>query len=97
MNENWFKKDYKYYKYSEIIYTDSLYEVLAYFYATNNIAESLHNKISLYLPNKKITNNNFLIAIRNILINNEIKKRSVARKDVVTRTLIEISKNIKKK
>ena len=48
------KKDYKYYNYYEIVNNDSLYEADLYFYATNNIAESLHNKISLYLPNKKI-------------------------------------------
>ena len=63
-------------------------------FVTNNIAESLHNKINLYLPNKKITNSNFIFAIRNIFINYELKKENIRRKDYVTRSLIKIANQI---
>ena len=63
-------------------------------FVTNNIAESLHNKINLYLPNKKITNTNFIYAIRNIFINYELKKETIRRKDYITRSLIKIANQI---
>ena len=50
----------------------------------------------MYLPNKKISNNNFIIALRNIIINYETKKSEIKRKDFICKTLIEYSKNINK-
>ena len=43
----------------------------------------------IYLPTKKCSNINFLIAIRNIIKNSELKKSDIIRKDYVTRTLFE--------
>ena len=63
--------------------------------ATNNVEESLHNKMNLYLPTNKITNTNFIISLRNVIINYKIKKEKIIRKDFVTRALIEYSKKIK--
>ena len=44
-----------------------------------------------YLPNNKISNTNFILSIRNIISNYELKKDNVIRKDYVTCTLIEYS------
>jgi len=73
-----------------------LNNVLSHFYFTNNIAESLHNKLNLYLPNNKITNSNFIISLRNVIINYKIKKNNIIRNDYVTKSLIECSKGVKK-
>ena len=45
---------------------------------------------------KKITLNNFIISIRNIMINYEIKKDSLIRRDFETKSLISYAKTIKK-
>jgi hypothetical protein len=55
----------------------------------------LHSKLNLYLIAKK-TVNNFILSIRNVLINYKSKKDSIIRKDYVTKTLIKYCKNIKK-
>lgn len=44
---------------------------------------------------KKISNNDFIYAIQNILNLNEIKNNKIKRKDYITRSLIKISLNIK--
>ena len=51
--------------------------------------------MNLYLPTNKITNTNFIISLRNVIINYETKKEKIIRKDFVTRALIEYSKKIK--
>lgn len=56
----------------------------------------MNNKSYLYLPNKKITNNNFILSIGNVILNYKIEKETIIRQDYVTKTLIEYSKNIKK-
>ena len=96
LDKNWFEKNLFYYNYFELFDNEKLEEILPHIFITNNIAESLHNKINYYLPNKKITFNNFIIAIRNIFINYEIKNNSLIRKDFVTKTLIAYSKTLKK-
>ena len=40
--------------YNELFENQNLNEALTHFYATNNIEESLHIKLNLYLPSKKI-------------------------------------------
>ena len=71
---------------------EKLDEILPHIFITNNIDESLHNKINYYLPSKKITYNNFIISIRNIFINYENKNINLIRKDFVTKALISYSK-----
>ena len=51
--------------------------------------------MNLYLPTNKNTNTNFIISLRNVIINYETKKEKIIRKDFVTRALIEYSKKIK--
>ena len=60
MKNNWFNKTYSYYNYYELFLLQGNNEIISHFYFTNNIAESLHNKLNLYLPNKKIANGNFI-------------------------------------
>ena len=43
-----------------------------------------------------MTNNNFIISIRNIIVNYETKSENIIRKDYVTKSLITYSKTIKK-
>ena len=67
------------------------------FFCYKNIVKSLHSKINKSISTyKKLTNTNFIIAIRNILYDNEIKKNEIERKDFITKTLIENTKTIKK-
>ena len=47
--------------------------MLTYFYATNDVAESIHYKRSKYFPKNKIKNNDFFYCIKNILNIKEIK------------------------
>ena len=82
-------KNYRIYNYFELLDKDILIDGLKHFYITNNIAKSLHSKLKVYLPTKKCSNINFLIAIRNIIKNSELKKSDIIRKDYVTRTLFE--------
>ena len=96
IKNNWFNKTYSYYNYYELFLLQGNNEIISHFYFTNNIAESLHNKLNLYLPNKKITNSNFILSIRNVILNYEIIKDNILRKDYVTKTLLEYVKDIKK-
>ena len=70
---------------------------MPFFFATNNIAESLHSKLKLYLPYKRTSNINFIISMKNIINNSEIKKNDLIRKDYVTKTLISYANNINNK
>lgn len=93
LNNNWFNHEYEYYNYSELFYTQSLKDIRIHFYSTNNIAEALHNKLALYIPNKKVSNTNFIMSICNVIKNYEIKCNDIViRKDYTTQTLIELSK-----
>ena len=56
----------------------------------------MHNKLNLYIPNKKINNHSFIISIRNVIENYEIKKEKIIRHDYVTKSLIQYAKSIKK-
>ena len=59
-DKNWLKKNTKLYNYYNIINENDYYnnKIINHFNATNNIAESIHAKISTYIPKKK-----FLIMI----------------------------------
>ena len=61
------KKNPKIYNYYNIILEDNNEynkKILTHFYATNNVAESIHAKISKYLPKNKITNNDFIYVLK---------------------------------
>ena len=96
IEKNWLKKYPGYFNYYELFENINLQNGIEHFYATNNIAESLHSKLGLYLPYKKVNNNNFIISIRNVLLNYETKNESIIRKDYVTKSLILYVKTIKK-
>lgn len=94
LDKNWFSRDINEFNYYEILDNNNLKETLSHFFATNNVAESLHSKMNQYLPNNKNSNTNFIISIRNIISNYELKKENIIRKVYVTRTLIEYSKTL---
>ena len=73
LNKNWLNKNYNIYNYYELIEKYEHSNLISHFYVTNNIAESLHSKFKLYFPNKKCTNVNFIIALKNVIKNTEIK------------------------
>ena len=75
--------------------TPSLKKAQSHFYSTNNIAEALHNKLALYIPNKKVSNINFITSINNVINKYEIKKEEQIRKDYITKTLIIIANKLK--
>ena len=95
LEKQWFSKSYNYYNYSDIFKIHSLKKILPHFYATNNIEESLHSKINNYLPTRKISCNNFILSLRNILQYNELKKNDIPRKDYITKTLVYYADTIK--
>lgn len=53
IEKNWLSKEPTYYNYYELFFNDYLNEGIEHFYATNNIEESLNNKLNIYIPNKK--------------------------------------------
>lgn len=57
-------------------------------FLTNNICESMHGKISMHLPNKNISKNNFRDTINYIFNCYEYKKKEFVRRDYISRTLI---------
>ena len=90
LNNNWIKKSPKIYNYYDIISADNneyANKILTHFYATNNVAESIHAKLSKCLPKNKISNTDFLICMQNILNINEVKLNKISRKDYITRSL----------
>lgn len=48
IEKNWLSKEPTYYNYYELFFNDYLNEGIEHFYATNNIEESLHNKLNIY-------------------------------------------------
>ena len=97
LKKNWLNKNPKIYNYYDLICKDNEYnnKIFAHFYATNNVAESIHAKISKFLPKNKISNNDFLYYIKKILNINQIKLNKIKRKDYTTRYLRKIALNIK--
>ena len=81
MDKQWLSKGPNYYNYFELFNNEYLNEGIQHFYSTNNIEESLHNKLSLYIPNKKVTNFNFIISLRNVISNCETLKENITRHD----------------
>ena len=55
----------------------------------------MHNKLVLYIPNKKVSNINFIMSINNVINNYEIKKEEQIRKDYITKSLIIIANQLK--
>ena len=96
LKKNWINKDYHIYNYYTLINnkTANIENIMNHFYITNNIAESFHAKLNYYIPKRKITGNDFLVALQSILNFNEIKNNKIIRKDFVTRTLIKIALSI---
>ncbi len=64
------------------------------FYVTNNIAESLHSKINKYIPKNSSSPENFVVAIKKVFINNNIKNNNIKRYNIKTRTLIQIIRDL---
>ena len=62
-------KDPNYYNYFGLFNNDYLYEGIQNFYSIHNIEESLYNKLSIYVPNKKVINFNFIISLKNFNFN----------------------------
>ena len=53
LNKNWLNKVHKLYNYYKLIDNKTLKEVLQHFFSNNNIEESLHSKLNLYVLAKK--------------------------------------------
>lgn len=88
LNNNWIKINPKIYNYYDIISQDNneyTNKIIIHFYATNNVAESIHAKLSKCLPKNKISNNDFIICMKNILNINEVKLNKISRKDYIKR------------
>ena len=98
LKNNWINKNPKLYNYFDIICNDNNEynnKLLTHFYATNNVAESMHAKISKYLTKNKISNTDFVHCLKNILNINEVKLNKIIRKDFITRSLRKIAVDIK--
>ena len=97
LNKNWFI-NYDLFNYSILlkykINNDGENSYLKSFYVTNNIAESLHSKINKYLPKNYTSPENFVVAMKKIFINNNIKNNNIKRYDIKTRALIQIIKDL---
>ena len=70
---------------------------MKYLFITNNIIESLHSKISNYLPKGKTTSKGFILAIKNIIKDSELVKNEIKRHDYKTQTLIKLANGYNKK
>ena len=68
--------------------TANIENVMNHFYITNNIAESFRAKLNYYIPKRKITGNDFLVALQSILIFNEIKNNKIIRKYILSLELL---------
>ena len=91
----WLKKDFIIFNYSILKEKTKNKKVLEQFYIINNIAEWLHSKINYYLPKRRINANDFLYCVKNIMNLNEIKNNKIIRKDIISKTLIKLTSNIK--
>jgi len=96
LKKNWIDKEYEYYNYYELFNNSYLSEGIEHFYASNNIEESLHNKLNMYIPNKRVTNHNFIISLKNVISNYETPKEKITLHDYITKSLVYYSKTIKK-
>ena len=92
-----FKLDGNIYNYSEIINhfknlkDDRFVEKL---YTTNNICESLNSKINFYLPKKTINNKAFIESLTKVLLNSATTKAETIRKDFVTKSLLNLIRDL---
>ena len=50
----------------------------------------------MYIPNKRVTNHNFIISLKNVISNYETPKEKITRHDYITKSLVYYSKTIKK-
>ena len=90
LNKNWLKEDPKIFNYYNIIKKE--YKgIIAHLYLTNNIAESINSKISKLIPKTKLSPNDFINVMKNILTHNEIKKQNIIRKDYIAKALANIA------
>ena len=94
--KNWFNKPISYYSNYELFENSYLADANDHFYITNNIEEKLHSKLNLYLPNKKITRNNFISSLKKVIEYYETNRDNIQRKDYINKTLVKYAKTIKK-
>jgi len=90
----WFKKPINLYNYSKLSHENNHLDInnkyMKRFYFTNNVAESIHQKLDYYLPKRKTTPLDFIESVRNCFINFDIKNTEMERFDIKTRTIISI-------
>ena len=94
VHNNLISKDYKIFNYYLILKNKDNKYLLPHIYLTNNIAESLHGKISKLIPKNKMSCNDFLNVVKNLIKNNEIKNPEIIRNDYISKTLISIALDI---
>ena len=85
----WFNHNRYDYNYSDVI--SNYYKnknLIDRMYLTNNIVESLHSKINLYLPKHKSTKYNFINTLENIIFNDSFKIENLKRFDFKTKALM---------
>ena len=94
LKKNWYDKNPDLYNYSSILKykrdNEGINKYLERLYITNNISESLHGKISFYLPKHSATALNFIDAIKKVLLDDKIKIENIKRYDIKTRAIILI-------
>ena len=66
---------------------------LKYLFFTNNVIESFHSKLSNYLPKGRTTSKGFILSLKNILNDIELKKNEIKRHDYKIQTIIKIAQN----
>ena len=60
---------------------------------TNNVIESFHSKLSNYLPKGRASSKGFILSLKNILNDIELKKNEIKRHDYKIQTIIKIAQN----
>ena len=91
INNYWFSKvDTEYNYYSFIVKFKENDPVLNRLYLTNNIIESIHQKLNSKLNNQPSNKLTFINALKNIFINDIIKNDTVKRYDFITKSLINL-------
>ena len=73
-----FKLNENIYNYEKLIYNQSgeIIEDNKYsrkLYLTNNVSESINQKLNFYLPKRATNNKDFVVSVSKVLINNNIK------------------------
>ena len=94
LSKNWFKKNRRDFNFSNVI--NKFYnkkKILDKIYLTNNIVESLYSKINYNLPKHKTTVYDFIKALENIILYDEIKISQINRNDHKTKTIILLIEN----